>query len=72
MSDNDCPVTVLSRTSICNGGASDDIEVANHDDSRGAPNTISWRHAVCGVVLPRFYIKLTAISELVDLEKKSQ
>ena len=27
---------------ICDGGASDHVEVANHDDSRCAPNTVTW------------------------------
>ena len=56
-----CTLKDIERISIRDGGASDHVEL---DDSRGAPNTISWWHeVVCGVlvVLPRFYITLTAI-----------
>ena len=41
-----CTFTEIERISICDGGASDDVEVASHDDSRGAPN---WHDVVCGV-----------------------
>ena len=45
LSDN-CAFKEIERISICDGGASDHVrvEVASHDDSRGVPNTISWRH----------------------------
>ena len=43
MSSN-CTFNDIERISICNGGASDHVEVANQDDSRVAPNTISWWH----------------------------
>ena len=38
-----CAFKDIERISICDGGASDHVEVANQDDSRtrGAPNTIS-------------------------------
>ena len=43
---SNCAFKEIERISIRDGGASDHVrvEVANHDDSRGAPNTISWRH----------------------------
>ena len=43
-----CAFKEIERISICDGGALDRIrvEVANHNDSRGAPNTITWRHSL--------------------------
>ena len=39
-----CAFKDIERISICDGGASDNVDVANQDDSRtrGSPNTISW------------------------------
>ena len=39
-----CTFKDTERISICDGGASDNVEVANQDNSRtrGAPITISW------------------------------
>ena len=49
----DCAFKEIERIHICDGGASDDVEVANHDDSRGAPNTVTWWHNVVCVVYRR-------------------
>ena len=47
-----CTFKDTERISICDGGASDHVEVTNEENSRGAPNTISWWHeVVCGVVV---------------------
>ena len=49
-----CAFKEIERISICDSGASDHVEVANHNDSRGAPNAISWWHnVICVVYKPR-------------------
>ena len=57
-----CTFKDIERISICDSGASDDVEVANYDDSRSAPNTISsWHEVVCGIVVTPFLYKITTI-----------
>ena len=57
-----CTFKDIERISICDGGASDNVEVANQDDCRGAPNTISrWHEVICDIVVTPLYIKLTAV-----------
>ena len=56
-----CALNDIERISICDGGASDHVEVANNDDSRGAPN---WHDVVCGVY-GRTSLKVACINGIV-------